>query len=668
MAHNYHPPNQNNYGYNNMNNPNYNQGFRYGPPPPPQPGFGMGYNRGPGMMPPPNNNVFPNFNIPAPPPPPPIPRFEFPKIPEIPSIPSIPSLTSPNAHSLNTKQVSYTKVNTNAVGNKPPFIEITTNTSSSPLIPPPPPPPPPPMPSGFGFPSMTTPLLGGSLFGEGFNFSNLFNRNTDFENENCKENVEFVITDEDLNLTKDSKKFASNAKKRANVLSDTNEMFKKILPTAERIKKEDKDCKDGELAEAKKINILRKVIPVIINASQKIQAVILMIISSALSVGMTGHWKEAFEGFHRFVALFSFTLYSKAYISTLIITVIFTFTALAYFVNLMTNVTKNFKELKKWQLKFITIAIIPFFLFMDIFCLIIIKICADSVLCRKNDIEGDNGYVMTRIPEWDCYSGGQVIFIIISFTTAFSILVFNFMIQNIIKSNDIFLKKMNLKTTINKCFNVEGKNNSTMSHNSGLGLVLKQSKLKKNSREVVSNLLLVQLFLFLLGAYTKPGWWWPPLILSFTCILVAIYFYVAIPYVTASTNNLRFAMFTSQAYNFIRTTLVTIFNPDDNIKNLSLISWVLLPVIFGVSLYLMNRRFKAQSFFYNESDDFNVIETESDKSKKENKELLDIVVKTIQNNRLVGVRASVLRREAKKNYDYHCQGVFSVDNDEGLFN
>lgn len=28
----------------------------------------------------------------------------------------------------------------------------------------------------------------------------------------------------------------------------------------------------------------------------------------------------------------------------------------------------------------------------------------------------------------------------------------------------------------------------------------------------------------------------------------------------------------------------------------------------------------------------------------------------------------MLRREIKKNYDYHCQGVFSVDNDEGLFN
>jgi hypothetical protein len=119
-----------------------------------------------------------------------------------------------------------------------------------------------------------------------------------------------------------------------------------------------------------------------------------------------------------------------------------------------------------------------------------------------------------------------------------------------------------------------------------------------------------------------------PPILSFTCIIVATYFYIAIPYLTASTSNLRFSIFTSQVYNFIRTTLVTIINPNDNIKNPSLISWVLLPVIF-----LMNRRCEAQSFFYNESDDFNVIEKEPEKP---NEDFIDIVVKAIQSNRLVG--------------------------------
>jgi len=85
-------------------------------------------------------------------------------------------------------------------------------------------------------------------------------------------------------------------------------------------------------------------------------------------------------------------------------------------------------------------------------------------------------------------------------------------ILEMIKGSDLLTKKLDFKRTIKSCGIKKCKNFNNIQHNSLQNFILRQNKLKRSSKSVVSNVIGTQLILLIFTSYFSHDKWWPPLI------------------------------------------------------------------------------------------------------------------------------------------------------------
>jgi hypothetical protein len=215
------------------------------------------------------------------------------------------------------------------------------------------------------------------------------------------------------------------------------------------------------------------------------------------------------------------------------------------------------------------------------------------------------------------------------------------------------------------------KNYNKISHFSMLNILLRQSKLKRKSRQIVSNVITTQLILLVFSNYAGRNQWWSALICFIYCLSIALTHYNRFPYAHTSANYLPVAFYFTQTWGFFRTFMVNLTN-NSIITNLSSMGLYFTPVVFVFSFLVAMRKGNSIWYHYNESDDFDLIETETDRNNKYNKILAKAIAEIIQKLKLRGIRAQILRVDSSgysnSGHEFRmvCHGVFSVENGHGL--
>ena len=123
-------------------------------------------------------------------------------------------------------------------------------------------------------------------------------------------------------------------------------------------------------------------------------------------------------------------------------------------------------------------------------------------------------------------------------------------------------------------------------------------------------------------------------------LLGAYYHYTKFPFARVNVNYVNFALHVSVAYGYLRTFLINT-NDIEAIKSICSGGLYLTPIVYLLAYFFANK--KGERMNYNESKDFDVIETESHKSTKQTAKLKETVIDLIIDMHLKGVKAQFLK-------------------------
>lgn len=248
-----------------------------------------------------------------------------------------------------------------------------------------------------------------------------------------------------------------------------------------------------------------------------------------------------------------------------------------------------------------------------------------------------------------------------------------------IKGADVIARRYDFMRTIKTCGMSENQNLNKVQHFSYLNYVLKQSKIKSNSKSIILHSLGCQLYLIIFTSYFAKDKWWPPLLCALFTLGLATVHYRNFPYVKIDSNYVPIATNFTLTFGFIRTS---ISNMTDNeiVNQIAAFEVYLTPLIF-ITFWILaaikaNKEIYSKTkgeLVYNESDDFDLIETDSNRSSTSTKQLKKIVIEKIMSLKVDGVRAKTLRVDSIMLNDTNkleiiAHGVFSVENSVGLYN
>ena len=171
----------------------------------------------------------------------------------------------------------------------------------------------------------------------------------------------------------------------------------------------------------------------------------------------------------------------------------------------------------------LSIFIIPFYLFTNIFSLFLIKIMIDCHFCIHNN---SGEWVVQYYQNLECHSGGHWALMIFADLSILFLLSFFIFITYNIKGSYLLLNKLNFKKTVKIWGMKEQKSFKGISHKSALNFVLKQNKFKRNSRGIAGSFVFIQFLLMVFSTWFQKDAWWPSLIWTILWVLIARSFYM----------------------------------------------------------------------------------------------------------------------------------------------
>lgn len=249
-----------------------------------------------------------------------------------------------------------------------------------------------------------------------------------------------------------------------------------------------------------------------------------------------------------------------------------------------------------------------------------------------------------------------------------------------IKGGDLIAKRLDFKKTVKTCGMNKNKNMNKVQHHSYMNFVLKQAKIKRNSKALVNNVIGNQFWLLIFTSYFSKNQWWPPLICFVFTWSLGYSQYKTFPYVITENNYVPIATYHTLAFGFFRTFMNNV-TTNHIIREICSFSVYFTPIVFITAWAFARKKAdekiykgkNGEEIIYNESDDYDIIETESNRTSKRTKRLEKIVINKIKSMNLKGVRAKTLRVDCSypngtDKEETIAHGVFSLENTVGLFN
>lgn len=257
-----------------------------------------------------------------------------------------------------------------------------------------------------------------------------------------------------------------------------------------------------------------------------------------------------------------------------------------------------------------------------------------------------------------CWSGGHITFMVFCDLAAIALLSFNIYILHQIKGGDLLVNKMNFKKSVKTCGMQKTHDFNKISHTSSLTFILKQNKLKSTEKAFVSGVLFVQVIILVFSTYFPKNEWWPPLICFLALVTIGTWHYIRFPYVVTSDNYLIIVTYYVQSWGFLRTFLISL-TTNTNFQTYCSYALYLTPII-GYIVYLLVVK-RGENIVYSESDEYDLIQTQTGRGSKRVSKLLDTIIDCIQKYNFYGVRVKTLRIDCSKGDIIVANAVFSIE-------
>ena len=150
-------------------------------------------------------------------------------------------------------------------------------------------------------------------------------------------------------------------------------------------------------------------------------------------------------------------------------------------------------------------------------------------------------------------------------------------------------------------------------------------------------------------------------------LVFAISYYIKVhPYADSKYNHWSIALYFHSFYSFFRTLLVNTISHSSTF--VSIVSYGVFFSPFALLLGYLISVLRGYCLQYDESDDYDEIDTKSDAKNKKNLKYANLIVDKMIELRLACVKIQAIRIKFSNKHRCVAHGIFHCDNDMGLIN
>lgn len=155
----------------------------------------------------------------------------------------------------------------------------------------------------------------------------------------------------------------------------------------------------------------------------------------------------------------------------------------------------------------------------------------------------------------------------------------------------------------------------------------KRKRFKKGVKYLPAISYGIQVIIITITIYTPQNEWWPPLLCDIILLTMAAYYIKKLPYADARYNHWSIALLFNNFFAFFRSFLINTAPENDVMVKIATFGIFFTPVILLLGYIVSVLR--SIQLKYDESDDYDEIETKSDAKNKLNLKYANIIIDKI---------------------------------------